>query len=95
MKKKMSRRYKTKKDLSKDNRCRVFFIFGYDDTSHYIKFDYGKGTHKFHLICNFKKNVSNTSKILNDKHLSIMRICDKYKAITCTGADIINVSGEY
>ena len=41
----MSRRSNDKKALSKDNRLRVFFIGGYDSTSYYIKFGYGKGTH--------------------------------------------------
>ena len=72
---KMSSRFKTKKEFSKDYRCQVFLIVSYDSTSYYIKFGYGKGTCGFHLLCNFNENVSNTSNLTNDKQNSIVRLC--------------------
>ena len=69
-----SRMSNTKKALSKDNICRIFLIFWYYYTSYFIKYGYGKGTHEFHLIFNFRKNVLNTPKLLNDKHIIIIII---------------------
>jgi hypothetical protein len=87
---KLQRRSKTKLNVDKADRCKVFFILGYDEISYYIKCGYGNNTHNSHGHQEYKNDSNASTKLMNQSQQSILRICDKAKSRVCTDVDLVN-----